>query len=93
LSVGPAEVTVDRDGAVITLTAEEGPVDWSAASTSDKLTLSASDGKLEAGSSTQVHVLLKDRSLINLPGKAMITVTDHLGKQHQVEVKWSLSLL
>ncbi|SEG77033.1 RNA polymerase sigma factor, sigma-70 family [Thermomonospora echinospora] len=93
LAVGPAEVTVGRNGAVITLTAQDGPVAWSAVTTSDKLSLSASDGTLEAGASTDLHVLLKDRSLINLPGEAMITVTDRQGERHEIDVRWHLSLL
>lgn len=92
LVVGPASVVVGRQGATITLTAQDGPVVWTAVTTSDKLSLSLGSGTLQAGASVELQVVLARRSLINLPGNAAITVTDAAGNRHEVQVKWRLSL-
>ncbi|TNY37835.1 sigma-70 family RNA polymerase sigma factor [Thermomonospora catenispora] len=93
LEVGPAEVTVNRDGAVITLRAEGGPVTWSAEPSTDRLELSATAGELAAGDTAELVVRFKKPALLRMPGEAVVDVTDQQGNVRQVRVRWPLSLL
>ncbi|MBA9002339.1 sigma-70 family RNA polymerase sigma factor [Thermomonospora cellulosilytica] len=93
LAVGPNEVTVDRDGAVITLRAEDGPVAWTAEPSTDRLELSVSEGVLAAGATAELVVRFKGPELLRMPGEAVVDVTDQQGNVRQIRVQWPLSLL
>lgn len=82
LAVSPSTVMVSpfQSGSV-TLTAEDGPVSWSIASSSAALTLSATSGTLAAGQSVTVSVTAQDTGqrrfsaeLTVSPGDEVITV-------------------
>lgn len=93
LTVGPTEVTVNRDGAVITLHAEGGPIAWSAEPSTDRLELSVTEGELAEGDTAELVVRFKKPVLLRMPGEAVIDVTDQRGNVRQIRVRWPLSLL
>ncbi|HEX2315814.1 MAG TPA: RNA polymerase sigma factor, partial [Thermomonospora sp.] len=92
LTVGPATVVLDREGATITLKAELGPVGWTAQSDDERLTVSHTDGTLAAGTTFDLRVEMKERPLIVLPGEGTITVVDRQGVRHEVKVTWKFAL-
>lgn len=98
---GPGVLTVEpqtiqlmgRDEtAEIRLHAEQADVSWTATDTSPLITLSAERGTVRADSEEVVELRLH-RTLVQLPGAAKVTVTDDTGREHVIQVRWSLSLL
>ena len=74
------------------LAVSRGPVTWRATTSTNRIALSADSGKIPANGETVVKVTFH-RGLIELPGKASITVVDSTGRHHLIEVVWTGSLL
>lgn len=92
LTVRPASIHFagSSSTATLTLTADSGPVRWTAAAT-PSLSLSPDGGTLARGDAQRVTVRLSRNTLLQLPGMSRITVTG--GGVHTVPVTWSASLL
>lgn len=93
LTVRPAAIRFGGTSskAVLTLSAEDRAVRWTARSTSPAVTLSSTGGTIGAGGTRRVTVRLARNSVLQLPGSSTITVTG--GGTHTVPVKWSISVL
>lgn len=93
LTVRPAEIRLGgtSDSAVLTLTAEDGAVKWSASSASPALSLSSSGGTIAAGGTRRVTVRLARNKVLQLPGSSQVTVAG--AGTHAVPVNWSISVL
>ncbi|MFC4908522.1 hypothetical protein [Actinomadura gamaensis] len=81
-----------RSSGTIRIKAEDGPVTWTGASSSDQVTLQDRTGGLSPNDSQDVLVTLHT-GLINLPGRATLTFTTPHGPAQQVTVVWGISLL
>ena len=94
LDVAPGTIDLGRadTNAELTLTSSRGPVAWRASTSTSRIVLSADSGKIAANDDAVVKITFS-RGLIELPGKATITVTDSAGQQHLVTVVWEGSLL
>ena len=93
LTVRPAEINFGGTSstAALTLTAEDGPVSWSASASSPALSLSTTGGTLAAGRTQRVTVNLTRNALLQLPGSSKVTVTGD--GTHAIPVNWSISVL
>nr|WP_315987062.1 hypothetical protein [Actinomadura sp. HBU206391] len=76
----------------LNLSASQGAVTWSAATSSPQLTLSAEGGKIPKGGTTRIDIMFQ-RGLIQLEGHATITLTSVGGRPQTVTVTWAGSLL
>jgi DNA-directed RNA polymerase specialized sigma24 family protein len=74
------------------LSAEGGPVSWSATESSPQLALSAGQGRVPAGEHATVHVALR-RGLLTLPGTTTVTLSDGTDHSIVITVSWDLSVL
>ncbi|HEY8480047.1 MAG TPA: sigma-70 family RNA polymerase sigma factor [Spirillospora sp.] len=93
LVVDPGEVELHgTKTAQVTLTAEGGPVKWTAETSTRQLELSETEGEIKPDGTTQVTVTLRT-FLIGLPGEGTITFTDSEGVKQTVKVVWGVSLL
>ncbi|MEV5573551.1 sigma-70 family RNA polymerase sigma factor [Spirillospora sp. NPDC052269] len=81
-----------RSSGSIRLKAEDGPVTWSAESSSQQITLQDQSGGLSPNGSRDVMVTLHT-GLINLPGRATLTFTGPHGPPQAVTVVWGISVL
>jgi DNA-directed RNA polymerase specialized sigma24 family protein len=81
----------DRN-AKLTLAVSRGPVSWRAGTSTSRIALSAERGTISPGDLAIVKITLY-RGLIELPGKATITITDSAGRRHLITVVWAGSLL
>ncbi|MDN3353063.1 sigma factor [Actinomadura sp. DC4] len=94
LAVSPTSIRF-RDHttmAAIILTAEGGPVTWTAATSSPQVTLMNAGGTIRAHGHVTVQVTL-NRGLLTLPGTATITVSGGTGPVVPVGVAWDISVL
>lgn len=76
----------------VSLAAENGPVTWTAMTSTSQLVLSETQGGIDEGGTSQVTVKLRT-FLIGLPGEGTLTFTDSEGGTHTVKVVWGVSLL
>lgn len=81
-----------RSSGTIRLKAEDGPVTWTGASSSQQITLQDQTGRLSSDDPRDVMVTLHT-GLINLPGRATLTFTSPHGTPQEVTVVWGISLL
>jgi DNA-directed RNA polymerase specialized sigma24 family protein len=77
--------------AYVDLSAALGPVNWSAAVSTTRLSISEEQGTIPAGGSVRLTVVL-DRAQVELPGTATITVSS-AGEPQRIEVSWAGSIL
>lgn len=94
LSVGPSDVQLGagRRSTVVQLTAAAGPVDWSAATSSSQVSVSARQGVIVPGETVEVQIVLAP-ALVTLPGSASVTFTDGTAASQVVQVSWGLGIL
>ncbi|WP_018654376.1 RNA polymerase sigma factor [Actinomadura flavalba] len=93
LVVQPAKVELfGKKTAQIRISADGGPVRWQGSASSDQVTLSPASGTLGAGDVGDLTVNLAT-GLLNLPGKATVTLRDERGFARQVQIVWGISLL
>jgi hypothetical protein len=75
----------------VELSALHGPVAWNAVTSTEQLELATERGAIPKDGTYKLKITLK-RSLVRLPGRAVITFTSPAQPQ-DVEVTWGLSLL
>jgi DNA-directed RNA polymerase specialized sigma24 family protein len=94
LEVTPAAVALGRRERVakVTLSAAGGPVTWQAVSSTNRITLSADDGRLAGGDKSVVTLTFR-RGLLEIPGRETVTFTDSAGRTRTVAITWAGSLL
>jgi hypothetical protein len=93
LVVGPVAVTLGiGQVAYVELSAQNGPVTWNAVTSTGQLELDSQQGVIPAAGTYQLRISL-NRLLVQLPGRAVITLTGSDGQPQNVEVSWGLSLL
>ncbi|MBE1532548.1 RNA polymerase sigma factor [Actinomadura algeriensis] len=93
LVVNPNKVELNgTKTAYLSLAAEDGPVQWTAMSSTSQLELSQMQGGMPEDGTVNLTVTLRT-ALIGLPGSGKLTFTDSEGFPHVVEVEWGLSLL
>jgi RNA polymerase sigma factor (sigma-70 family) len=93
LEVGPTVVTLQLgQEAYVELSALNGPVSWSAVTSTGQLELAAQRGTIAKDHTYKLKITLK-RLLVQLPGQAVITFTGSVGQPQNVDVTWGLSLL
>jgi RNA polymerase sigma factor (sigma-70 family) len=93
LTVRPNEIALaGRSEATINLRAENADVAWTARDSAGAISLSRARGTAPAGEAETIEVRL-DRALVTFPGVATVTVTEAGGREHTVQVSWTLSLL
>jgi len=78
--------------AAILLSAEGGPVTWTAAASSPQVTLVSAGGIIREHGHVTIQVAL-NRGLLTLPGSATITVSGGTGPVVPVDVAWDISVL
>lgn len=93
LTVRPSEIHFGTTSstAVVTVTAENGPVRWTANTGTSVLSLSTTGGTLASGRTQRVTVRLSRNALLQLPGSSKITISGN--GTHAVPVSWSISVL
>ncbi|WP_242910906.1 sigma factor [Actinomadura terrae] len=93
LLVAPAKVELyGTRTATVRLAAKSGPVTWKADSSSNRLTLSQTEGGMPEDG-TSVLTLTLDSPLIGLPGRGTVTFKDAEGTEQTVTVVWGASVL
>jgi RNA polymerase sigma factor (sigma-70 family) len=94
LTVTPDAIDFGQTGrhAELNLAASRAPVTWRAGTSTRRIGLSADRGKISANGEAVVKITFY-RGLIELPGKATITISDSTGRHHQINVVWTGSLL
>ncbi|MEV5828889.1 sigma-70 family RNA polymerase sigma factor [Spirillospora sp. NPDC052242] len=93
LVVNPNKVQLNGEKtASVSLAAEDGPVQWTAMSSTSQLELSQTQGGMPEDGTMHLTVTLRT-TLIGLPGNGKLTFTDSEGFPHVVEVEWGLTLL
>jgi DNA-directed RNA polymerase specialized sigma24 family protein len=95
LEVTPTAVTFGPQQTVaeVTLAATGGPVTWQAVSSTNRIALSANDGRLARGDKSVVTLTFRRGQLLELPGRETVIFTDSNGRDHTVSVTWAGSLL
>jgi hypothetical protein len=94
LAVRPLSIHLRSNQKVadVLLTAEGGPVTWTAGASTEQLALSRTRGGIPEDGQVTIQVVL-ERGLITLPGSATITVADSTGQNTPINVAWDTSLL
>ncbi|WP_412515748.1 RNA polymerase sigma factor [Actinomadura madurae] len=93
LVVNPAKVELyGTKTAKVDLAAEQGPVTWTAMTSSNQLILSEMQGGMPEDGTTRLTLTLRT-ALIGLPGQGTITFTDSEGASHEVKVVWGATIL
>ncbi|OLT13663.1 hypothetical protein BJF79_19930 [Actinomadura sp. CNU-125] len=93
LVVNPNKVELNgTKTAYLSLAAENGPVQWTAMSSTSQLELSQMQGGMPEDGTMNLTVTLRT-ALIGLPGTGKLTFTDSEGFPHVVEVEWGVTLL
>ncbi|QFG22981.1 RNA polymerase sigma factor [Actinomadura sp. WMMB 499] len=93
LVVNPAKVELKgTKTANVSLAAQDGPVQWTAMTSSSQLELSEMQGGMPEDGVMNLTLTLRT-ALIGLPGNGKLTFTDSEGFPHVVEVEWGVTLL
>ncbi|WP_199487209.1 RNA polymerase sigma factor [Actinomadura spongiicola] len=93
LVVGPGKVELfGKKTADVFLSAKQGPVQWTATSSTDNVVLSRTQGDMPENGETQVTLTLRE-AVLRLPGRATLTFTDAVGEPHTIAVVWGASIL
>jgi RNA polymerase sigma factor (sigma-70 family) len=94
LAVTPVAIDFGRTDrtAQLNLAVSRGPVTWRASTSTDRIALSADSGKISPDDEAVVKITFY-RGLVELPGKATITIFDSAGRRHLINVVWTGSLL
>ncbi|MFV2213630.1 RNA polymerase sigma factor [Actinomadura sp. LOL_016] len=94
LVVNPNKVELNgnRKTASVSLAAEDGPVQWTAMTSTSQLELSQMQGGMPKDGTMNLTLTLRT-ALIGLPGTGKLTFTDSEGFPHVVEVEWGVTLL
>ncbi|MUN41105.1 sigma factor [Actinomadura litoris] len=93
LLVSPAKVELyGTKTATVRLAAKSGPVTWTAGSSSERITLSQTEGGMPKDGTSELTLTLHT-TLIGLPGRGTLTFTDAEGTEQTVSVVWGASIL
>jgi DNA-directed RNA polymerase specialized sigma24 family protein len=94
LAVSPGSIRFHGHAtmAAILVSAEGGPVTWTAAASSPQVTLMNAGGTLRKDGHARIRVTL-NRGLLTLPGSATIMVSGGSGPVVPVDVAWDISVL